>query len=301
MTVVGTALMVVLSVTASTDYVRTRVIDNSNDVSCLTWKGGSKLVLSQNGLGLSTVAGDGEFSAVRASIDTWNAAASACSSLRLAEGPRSASRVVGYKEDGSPNENLVLFRTKSCNQVAPANDPCVADLSCGNKYDCWEGDADTVAVTLTTYDKTTGRLADADIEFNAAAGRNGRQFFFTVADAPACAAASPSSNCVSTDIQNTATHELGHLLGLAHSSALTSVMFKSAPLGETSKRSLDTSSKQFLCDAYPATGPAVDCIVRAANKEGFPAHGCDGTGAGTLGWPLALAWLIHKKRSWRQS
>ncbi len=295
MSVVCTALAVVLSVTASTDYVRTRVSDNNNDVSCLTWKGSSKIVLSQNGLGLAAVAGDGEFNAVRASIDTWNAAASACSSLRLSEGPRSGSRTVGYKEDGSANENLVLFRTKACSQAAPANDPCVADLSCANKYDCWDGDADTVAVTLTTYDKTTGRLADADIEFNAAAGRNGRQFLFTVADAPACATGAPGSNCVSTDIQNTATHELGHLLGLAHSSALTSVMFKSAPLGETSKRALDASSKQFVCDAYPANGPAVDCIVRAATKEGFPAHGCDAAATGLLGWPVVLGCLLLRR------
>ncbi len=280
---------------AQTDYVRSHVVEDNVNTSCLTWRAESKLVLRQNVSGIPTISGEAGFAAIRNSINTWNAQLSGCSSLSLQEGPRTTSRRIGLDENAAANENVIVFRTKLCRAVTPAGDPCLADLTCNNKYDCWDGPADVVAVTLTTYDRDTGRIADADIEYNAGVNRSGGQFFFTAVNSPTCPAGSPASTCVSTDVENTTTHELGHFLGLAHTSTPTSVMFKSAPVGETTKRTLDVSSKQFACDVYPKGKASRDCVVKPASQELYPAAGCSHLQGGTVAVLAALCFWLKKR------
>jgi hypothetical protein len=156
---------------------------------------------------------------------------------------------VGFDPNSANNINLILFRTQTCSSpVVPQGDPCKSDSSCGNKYDCWDLPPNVIAITTSTYDPKTGKLLDADIEMNAAADLK-----FTTVESPKCPPkdALRRYDCIATDVQNTATHELGHSLGLDHTSRADSTMYPNADVGETSKRVVDPGSQHFVCDVYP--------------------------------------------------
>lgn len=152
----------------------------------------------------------------------------------------------------SGNENSLIWRELSCNDAAPPNDDCFIEGTCPELYDCWDHAAGIIALTTTSFSNSTGVIVDADIEFN------GVDFDFTVGDGPPCAAGVTAA-CVSTDVQNTATHEIGHMLGFDHSPVLDSTMAATAALGETSKRTLEQDDIDALCDVYPAGGRVLTC------------------------------------------
>lgn len=252
---------------ASVSYVRTRT---QNGDHCLRWPAGEVTVVQS--LPGDPPLGDAGFVAVTRSWQTWEAQMQVCGSLTLSEGVRSGSRSVGFTPGGQ-NQNLLLFRTVRCSDVVDAGDPCLASSSCGNAHDCWDHGASQLALTTSSYRTADGVLVDSDVEFNAADG------YFTTVDGPPCDAGSESLGCVVDDVQNTATHELGHVLGLAHSPDPTSTMFATAPPGETSKRVLDPGSLQFVCDVYPRGQPSRDC----APDAGPPGQPDGGTSAGSGG------------------
>jgi MYXO-CTERM domain-containing protein len=267
-------------------YVRTTTADGSH---CLRWPEGP-LVLAQSNLG-DPVLGDAGFNAVTRGWQTWAAQMAVCGDLTISEGPRSSSRFIGMVAEGS-NENLVLFRTVLCSAVVDAGDPCQASGSCGNLHDCWDHTSGVLALTTVTYQRTDGVIVDADVELNAA------QAFFTTVDSPPCNPSAESLDCVANDTQETATHEFGHVLGLAESPDPASTMYTYAAIGETSKRLLDPGSQQFVCDVYPEGRPSQDCLL----PDGGPASsaGCStgGTGAAPVGvfGLLGVLWLGTRRR-----
>ena len=268
-------------------YVRTTTGDGTH---CFRWQvnAGSRGSVSfvQSTLGDPTL-GPGAFTAVSVSAQTWEAQLQACGNLDLVEGAHSSSRLVGYSQGGS-NENLVLFRTRRCSTVVPPGDPCLAASTCGNTYDCWDHDASVVALTTSSYVQATGVLLDGDVELNAATATP------TIVDSPPCTQGSVSMSCVANDVQNAMTHELGHFLGLAHSPDASSTMYASEPLGETSKRTLDTGSKQFICDVYPQGKASLDCTGSAAPGS---SSGCSSTGgAAAPGLAFLLLALASRRR-----
>ena len=264
-------------------YVRTKTGDGAH---CLRWpeNAGARGTIHfvQSGTG-DPALGTGVFDAVSRSAQTWESQLQACGNLDLAEtGQHSASRFVGYTQSGQ-NENLVLFRLQLCSAVVPPGDTCVAAGNCGNAHDCWDHGSTVVALTTSSYIVSTGELLDADVEMNAASATP------TIVDSPPCSPGAISTSCVANDVQNAVTHEIGHFLGLAHSPDPSSTMYTSEPLGETSKRVLDTGSKQFVCDVYPAGQVSKDCAPSSSSSGCSSAGDPGALGPGILLLLLALA------------
>ncbi len=271
-------------------YARSHMSDTDNSTQCLWWKENTEIVFRQSVPGNEETPGDTEFAAVTASFSTWSDALSACSSLRFTEGARSSSRNAEYLERGT-NENLILFRQKTCRQVAPAQDSCFADGSCANKYDCWQFGESAIAITTTSFSPRNGQILDSDIELNTPS------YFFSTVDAPPCVKGMESVSCVAADVQNTMTHEIGHLLGLAHFTDPASTMYFRAATGELGKRTLDTGSKKFVCDVYPKGGVAKMCFIPRLSIEEVPLakRSCSATGLEGLGL-VGVAWALRRRR-----
>jgi uncharacterized protein (TIGR03382 family) len=241
------------------------------------------------------------FSAVRNSFQTW--AAVTCSDLSFPEEPLSMSaqnRLVGYFQ-GSPNHNLVLWRTRACRDVVPAGDPCLTQGGCSNAWDCWDetlhGSA-VIATTTTTANRLTGQILDTDIELNDAPSISGSKLTFTTVDGLPCDPSNPAeTGCVRIDVQNTVTHEAGHSLGLDHSpDHPEATMYPNAPPGETSKRHLAADDIQGICTIYPRGAPSLTCLAPQSSGCGC-SHNQVGPGA-ALG---ALALLLQIRRRSRRS
>ena len=268
-------------------FVRT-MTGTQEDAACLWWEGPA-IEFRQNSAGNPATGAAASLGAVSSAFINWNDAMK-CSLLYLTEGAKVPTRRVGAVTSGA-NVNLVLFRTRTCSKVVPAGNPCWAANACGNSYDCWDQSSALLGTTTVSYDATTGRIFDADIEFNAA------DHTFTVVDAPVCTDGAISQRCVATDIQNTATHEIGHFLGLGHTTAHNSTMNVTSTMGERSKRNLDEGTRSFLCAAYPPdTGPD-DCVIRPVTETlGTAANkGCSTTSLAPLAG-LALLTLVRRRR-----
>ncbi len=290
------AVAVVAVLLSQNEYNRSKVRPPSDH--CLYWAH-TTVKWQANSAGNPETPGDTEFDALRASFDEWNSQLSLCGNLIFQEGPRTESRTVGWLRLASEidkNQNILVFRQKSCADLGiPLTDDCwdAEDTqTCGNKYDCWEHQRAAIALTTTTYDPQSGRILDADIELNQPS------FIFSTVDAPPCISPAYSTSCVAWDLQNTVTHEIGHMMGLDHTTFAGSTMNPTAPPGELSKRSLDDGTRNFVCAVYPKGSVARDCVIRPVTGElGGVANGCGcGTGAGLLVLP-ALALALRRRRS----
>jgi uncharacterized protein (TIGR03382 family) len=241
--------------------------------------------------GTADVSGTSAFDAVRRSFATW--AAVGCSDLKFDEvAPARTDRHVGYVQGGT-NRNLILWRNAACASAVPANDPCLTQGGCSNKYDCWDGDSSAIAITTTTSVTSTGEILDTDIELNDAA------FAFTTADGPPCPPGGPRVGCVAYDVQNTVTHEAGHTMGLGHSSDQTATMYALAPSGETSKRILHPDDVQGICAIYPKGQPTSVSPGVQPPGSAAPGGGCGSSGATSWEALLVAAALIALRRNHR--
>jgi len=304
-------------------YVRTKadLCSPQTDQHCLWWPGKSTVTFRQNVRGNpatpDTGSGTAVFDAVTRSWQTWQGIMNNCGSLTITEGPQTDDKSIGYDSNNpSANQNIVIFRQQSCLApgVVPPNHTCTLGTGdCGSVYDCWDHDHSAIALTTTTYDKCSGRIYDADIELNGKLPNDTSSdgFKFTLVDSPPCPQSRPDYNCVAADIQNTATHEFGHSLGLDHTTYRIfdacdpgcpasqmlythATMFGTAPAGDLCKRCVDSGARQGVCDIYPKGKSAVDCVPTKS--------GCSAAPAGPM---IALALLgirvlvSRRARRWR--
>jgi hypothetical protein len=103
----------------------------------------------------------------------------------------------------------------------------------------------TLAKTSVTYNDETGEIYDADIEVNTANNT------VTISDDP---------KKIQYDLQAILTHEVGHFIGVAHSSDPTAVMFASYSPGSVAQRKLTPDDVKAVCAIYPPNS-GVACNV----------------------------------------
>lgn len=169
--------------------------------------------------GSAKVADDTDIDAIHASLETWNAVE--CSAFTFLWGGLTNMAWAGYSTRGE-NANIVIFRE-----------------------DVWPYEQRPVAFTSVTYNPVTGVILDADIEMNA------EDYSFTTGG--------PDKLPGDIDIQNTITHEAGHIFGLEHSDSIKATMYASSIFGETLKRTLEEDDVDGVCTIYPAEDWAEAC------------------------------------------
>lgn len=170
-----------------------------------------------------------------------------CSYLAFADQGAVEGVPVGYDRDGE-NQNLVTWVERD-----------------------WLHAPSAIAVTVLTFACADGQIFDADILMN------GGNFDFTVR---------PDTAVDAHDIQNTVTHEVGHLIGFDHTTDQTSTMYADATAGESIKRDLSADDVEGICVVYP-TG-----------SEPEVTGGCGDPRTGAAFGPLAAVFLITSGR-WR--
>jgi hypothetical protein len=183
-------------------------------------------------------------------------------------------------------------------------------------------DPSAIGLTTVMYVNTPGvigdaTILDADIELN--------NVNYTFTTDPTNATARPGTQLA--DLENTLTHELGHVQGLAHTcwdhiapspphdnsgnpipdcndalpeSILATTMYPYASMpGEISKRNLSPDDSAGVCDVYQSLATQLACHPEVVG--GYPACAV-APGARPRRWPLpvgallVVAWLAARRR-----
>jgi MYXO-CTERM domain-containing protein len=161
---------------------------------------------------------------------------------------------VGYDDaPGAKNENAVFFRT-----------------------DDWAySDSNQVALTTVTFRSDTGDILDADIEVNSTLNIS--------TDRPLTAH--------EFDLETVFAHELGHVLGLAHSNERTATMYATYNPGTFEQGQLKDDDRAGLCAIYlpdgKRAGSSGEISADSCDVEALPLQdpGDDGCGCVTAGAP----------------
>lgn len=151
----------------------------------------------------------------------------------------------GYQKGSSDNQNIIVFRNGT-----------------------WPyADRNQVALTTLTFRKDIGEILDADIEVNGT--------LKLVATDPV-----PSDGF---DLPTVLAHEIGHVLGLAHSSVQGATMFARYTTGTIEQRTVKADDEEGLCSIYPSDQTrntagggvvATTCDPNAQPDPGGTSSGC---------------------------
>lgn len=262
----GAAALVALSLLAAPRaqaFERTRV-DTDPD-KALFWQ--YRTVMLRPAYDTSRDVGPAAIEAALArSLATWNGAAVGCSDLLLVDAGYPAALTTNLSRGRPDMENRIVFRE-----------------------DGWppEISAETIALTTLVYRRSTGEIEDADIDLN------GVHHVFTDTDDPAATQA---------DVENTLTHELGHLIGLAHVDDPEATMFAMSLPGDLDKRTLSADDRDGLCWVYPEgrLTPSAPRIPGSGVTSGC-AIGRARSGAALAVLLSGLAWLLRRRRAGRRA
>lgn len=134
----------------------------------------------------------------------------------------------------------------------------------------WQSDREAVAITRTTYGTVNGLIRNAVIEVNEV------EFWF--GDTTAACSADPATY----DLEAVLTHEVGHLIGLDHTTLFNSeatdpTMAPQVGACEADKRSIELDDIEGLCRLYPRGAGSRACDPLPSQEEayvGSRAFGC---------------------------
>ena len=272
-----TALGLVLAPLPGAAYVRTTTIETGTTIR---WMYTNCVYVRANSVGSDDVTDGSDIVAIKRSMDNWLNGTKHCSYMKFSVLEESKEAVPAFDKCGA-NENTIYFEEKDWgNSVKPTN----------KGYD-----RSALALTRISFIEKEGhaqdgRVVDADIEFN------GVHFKFAT-----------NGDKTKADIENTLTHELGHLLGLDHPCAdagtqrptpkdhtgatipncsspkLAKViedatMYNFANDGETKKRSPEADDIKGICAAYPLANNPGGCHQSVLECD--DGTGCQVGGAG---------------------
>lgn len=164
---------------------------------------------------------------VAKSVSAWNVPE--VSSLRMFYAGLTNETRVGYNPYTTRNANIIVFRD-----------------------DAWDEDPTIMALTSVVFRNSSGKIYDADIEINTF------QYAFGIV--------TPRSKGGLIDLQNTLTHELGHVIGLDHSDVEDATMFPYSTNGVTYMQTLDDDDRAAIAAVYPGGGEEI-CSFREGYFE----------------------------------
>ncbi len=229
----------------------------------LYWASGCVYV-SYDEAGTSHIPGTEEFDVIDQVFSHWQGMAADCSYMKFQlEGPRPTMEV------GLDGINLVKFRD---DEWCRPDDENTAELNCHAP----EAAGITTLFFVDDPERDRdGEILDADIEINAAV-----RFSVSVNGV----SDGPTDRCLS-DLANTLTHEVGHLLGLDHTcrfpgeaarldhngdevplcndrlpqDILDTTMYATQQCGESKKASLAPDDVEAACNVYPLASEPNQC------------------------------------------
>ncbi len=287
-----TVLAALLSTTSASAYVRATSPKSGKPFVWLE----SCIVVQADGRGSQDLPIDVVDATLARAAANWSSLTDTCGDLRLTTTP--ARGMAEVAADGRP---VVVFRDLAWQR--PGGMP---------------HDPSAIGLTTVFHVSTPGlpgdaTILDTDIELN------GVNFTFTTDPANAM----PRLDTVIADLENTLTHELGHVQGLAHTcwdhqsdtppsddqgmpapdcdgplpqTVMDATMYPYALMpGEISKRSLTDDDERGVCNTYPNSQPQAACFQRVQNGGLGCGVAADRAPVGGLLLVLALVQVLRSR------